>query len=140
MVSRTFVYKQSLLREAGKLVQAGVVPEKEDIYFLTFEELRDAVRTRTVDHQLIRARRDEFAVFEKLAPPRMITSDGEIITGAYRREDLPAGAIAGLAVSSGLAEGRARVITRMEDADLEEGDILVTARRVTWSSCEPGRT
>jgi phosphoenolpyruvate synthase/pyruvate phosphate dikinase len=40
--------------------------------------------------------------------------------------DLPVGAIAGLAVSSGVIEGRARVIFNMDDADLEDGDILVT--------------
>ena len=33
----------------------------------------------------------------------------------------------GLPVSSGVMEGPARVILRMEDADLVEGDILVTA-------------
>src|SRR5262249_5745440 len=54
-------------------------------------------------------------------------SDGEIIAGAYKREDLPAGALAGLAVSSGVVEGRARVIGNMEDADIEDNDILVTA-------------
>jgi rifampicin phosphotransferase len=55
-----------------------------------------------------------------------MTSDGEIISGSYNRENLPDGAIAGLAVSSGVTEGRARVILNMEDADLEDGDILVT--------------
>jgi len=38
-----------------------------------------------------------------------------------------AGALAGLAVSAGTIEGRARVILDMADADLEAGDILVTA-------------
>ncbi|WKB35998.1 PEP-utilizing enzyme [Terrilactibacillus sp. S3-3] len=33
----------------------------------------------------------------------------------------------GLSVSSGVIEGRARVILNMEDAVLEDGDILVTA-------------
>ena len=56
-----------------------------------------------------------------------MTSDGEIITGQYKRENLPPDAIAGLAVSSGIVEGRARVILNMEDAELEDGDILVTA-------------
>lgn len=56
----------------------------------------------------------------------MITSDGEILSGTYSHEDLPAGAIAGLAVSSGFIEGRARVILNMEDAELEDEDILVT--------------
>jgi pyruvate,water dikinase len=32
----------------------------------------------------------------------------------------------GLPVSSGVIEGRARAILNMEDADLEDGDILVT--------------
>ena len=41
--------------------------------------------------------------------------------------NLPAEAIAGLAGASGVIEGRARVILNMEDADLEDGDILVTS-------------
>jgi rifampicin phosphotransferase len=57
----------------------------------------------------------------------VITSDGEIIAGTYKRENLPAEALVGLAVSSGEIEGRARVILQMEDADLEAGDILVTS-------------
>lgn len=56
----------------------------------------------------------------------MITSDGEILSGQYKRDQLPAGAMAGLPVSSGVVEGRARVILNMEEANLEEGDILVT--------------
>ncbi|MBB3112716.1 pyruvate,water dikinase [Paenibacillus phyllosphaerae] len=127
MVSRYFVYKQALLREAEQLVQAGVMQEKEDMYYLTFEELREVVRTKQLDHSVISKRKDEYKLYEKLSPPRVITSDGEIITGAYKRENLPGGAIAGLAVSSGVIEGRARVILNMEDADLEEGDILVTS-------------
>ncbi|CAH0122361.1 MULTISPECIES: phosphoenolpyruvate synthase [unclassified Paenibacillus] len=121
-----FVYKQALLKEAERLVQAGVIHEKEDIYNLTFEELHEAVRTHKLDNQIISKRRDEYKLFEKLTPPRVITSDGEIIAGEYKRENLPVGAIAGLAVSSGVIEGRARVIVNMEAADLEEGDILVT--------------
>ena len=79
-----------------------------------------------LDYQIISKRKEEYKLYEKLTPPRVITSDGEIITGKYKRENLPAGAIAGLAVSSGVIEGRARVILNMEDADLEDGDILVT--------------
>src|SRR6185369_11971520 len=103
------------------------IHEKEDIYYLTFEELREVVCTNKLDHQLIGKRKDEHKLYEKLTPPRVITSEGEIIAGKYKREDLPAGAIAGLAVSSGIIEGRARVILNMEDADLEEGDISVTS-------------
>ncbi len=127
MISRYFVYKQALLKEAEHLVQAGVLHEKEDIYYLTFEELREVVRTHKLDDQIISKRKDEYTFYEKLTPPRVLTSDGEIIAGEYKREHLPAEALVGLPVSSGVIEGRARVILHMEDADLEEGDILVTS-------------
>ncbi|WP_010502426.1 phosphoenolpyruvate synthase [Paenibacillus elgii] len=126
-INRYFVYKKALLKEAEQLVQAGVVREKEDIYYLTFEELHEAVRTNKLDYKIIGKRKDEYKLYEKLTPPRVITSDGEIIAGKYKRENLPAEAIVGLPVSSGVIEGRARVILNMEDADLEDGDILVTA-------------
>jgi pyruvate,water dikinase len=127
MVSRYFVYKQALMEEAGRLVQAGVLREKEDIFYLRFQELQDVVRTNQVDEQLIRQRKDAFRSYQALRPPRVLTSDGEGITGSYRRDDFPAGALAGLPVSAGTIEGRARVILDMAKADLEAGDILVTA-------------
>lgn len=127
MVNRYFVYKQALLKEAEQLVQAGLIHDKEDIYYLAFEELHEAVRTNKLDYQIIGKRKDEYKVYLKLTPPRVITSDGEIVAGEYKRENIPADAIAGLAVSSGLIEGRARVILNMEDAELEDGDILVTS-------------
>ncbi len=127
MVSRYFVYKQALLEEAERLVRAHVLREKEDIFFLTFQELHDVVRTHQVDDQLIRQRKDAFISYQALTPPRVLTSDGESVTGSYRREDVPAGALVGLPVSAGTVEGRARVILDMAEADLEPGDILVTA-------------
>jgi len=134
IVSRYFIYKQALLKEAERLVQANVIHEKEDIFYLDFEELREAVRlsagqpgTNQPDYSIISKRKEEFTFYEKLKPPRVFTSDGEIITGKYKRENLPSGAIAGLAVSSGIIEGRARVILNMADANLEDGDILVTS-------------
>jgi pyruvate,water dikinase len=127
MIQRYFVYKQALLKEAERLVGAGVIAELQDIYYLSFEELRAAAAGGAVDREVIRRRKDEYQRYEKLTPPRVITSDGEIIRGAYRREHLPGGALEGLGVSAGVVEGRARVILRLQDADLQAGDILVTA-------------
>ncbi len=127
IVSRYYVYKQALLKEAEKLVQADVINEKEDIYYLTFEELHEAIRSQKVDYKVINKRKEEYNLYKKLTPPRVITSDGEIVVGKYKRENLPNEAIVGLPVSSGVVEGRARVIMDMKNADLEEGDILVTA-------------
>jgi pyruvate,water dikinase len=135
MVQRYALYKQALLREAAQLVRAGLIEEEEDIYYLSFEELGAAVRAQALDtgldteldRDVIRQRKEAYKLYEKLTPPRVMTSDGEIIAAAYRGNHLPAGALGGLGVSAGIGEGRARVILRLEDADLQEGDILVTA-------------
>ncbi|MEM5686230.1 phosphoenolpyruvate synthase [Bacillus cereus] len=127
MINRYFIYKQALLKEAEQLVQSGVIHEVDDIYYLTFEELHEVVRTKKLDYELIHKQKSDYKLYEKLTPPRIMTSDGEIITGKYKRENIPADAIAGLSVSSGVVEGELRVILNMEEANLEEGDILVTA-------------
>ncbi|MEV4787225.1 rifamycin-inactivating phosphotransferase [Streptomyces tuirus] len=127
IVSRYFVYKQALLAEAERLVRAEVLPEKEDIFYLTFQELHDAVRSHRVEDGLVRQRKETFRTYQALTPSRVLTSEGETVNGAYRRDDVPDGALIGLPVSGGTIEGRARVILDMGQADLEPGDILVTA-------------
>ncbi|MBL8785754.1 MAG: phosphoenolpyruvate synthase, partial [Deltaproteobacteria bacterium] len=125
-VSHDAVYKKALLEEGQRLVQAGVLRETEDLYFLRFEELREVVRTRTADPRLIDQRKEAFESYRALRPPRVLTSEGEAVTGVYRREHLPSGALVGLPVCAGVVEGRARVIADVADASLEPGDILVT--------------
>ncbi|GIG91134.1 rifamycin-inactivating phosphotransferase [Plantactinospora endophytica] len=127
IVSRYFVYKQALLAEADRLVRADVIPDREDVFFLTFQELHDVVRSNRADDELIRRRKDAFRAYQGLTPPRVLTSDGEAVVGAYRRDGVPAGALVGLPVSAGTVEGRARVVLDIAEADFEPGDILVTA-------------
>jgi phosphoenolpyruvate synthase/pyruvate phosphate dikinase len=127
MISRYFVYKQALLEEAERLVQAQVLGEKEDIFYLGFQEFYDIVRTSRIDDQLISRRKEAFRSYQTMTPPRVLTSDGEVVVGAYRRDDLPTHALVGLPVSAGTIEGRARVILDLAQVDLEAGDILVTA-------------
>jgi phosphoenolpyruvate synthase/pyruvate phosphate dikinase len=127
IVCRYLIYKRALLEEAERLVDAGVLREAEDIFHLRFQELHEVVRTQRADDDLIRRRKEEHRAFEALTPPRVLTSDGEGVAGRYRRHDLPPGALVGLAVSAGVVEGRARVVHDVADADLETGDILVTA-------------
>ena len=44
-----------MLGEAERLVQAGVMREADDSFYLTFQEFRDAVRTNQVDDASHRA-------------------------------------------------------------------------------------
>jgi len=127
LVNRYFLYKQALREEAGRLVRAGVLQSREDIEYLTLQELREVVRTQNLDDEIVSQRKAEHERHRKLTPPRVLTSEGETVAGAYKRTDLPAGALVGLAVSAGVVEGRARVLSGMAEAELEAGDILVTA-------------
>ncbi|MEV6679107.1 rifamycin-inactivating phosphotransferase [Streptomyces erythrochromogenes] len=127
IISRYFVYKRALLEEAGRLARAGVVAEPEDVFYLTFQEFHELVCSRRpADPALIRRRKEEFTAHHALTPPRVLTSDGEALTGAYRRDDVPDGALVGVPVSAGTVEGKARVVLDLSEADLEAGDILVT--------------
>ncbi|WP_332237039.1 phosphoenolpyruvate synthase [Sporolactobacillus sp. KGMB 08714] len=126
MMEHFWIIKQSLLKEAARLVQKGVIREKEDVCYLSFEEFREAVRTSRLDYDVITKRKEEYEAYKKLSPPRIITSEGEVLSGAYDTGNIPKDALAGIPASSGTVEGRARVVLRMEDAALEEGDILVT--------------
>ncbi|MFT3839018.1 MAG: phosphoenolpyruvate synthase [Myxococcaceae bacterium] len=116
MVSRYWVYKQALLSEAQRMG----LEDPEDLFYLRFDELRAA------DCELIRQRKEAFKTYQSLTPPRVLTSEGDALSGSYRRE-VPPGALVGNPVSAGTVEGRARVIRDLANADLQPGDILVTA-------------
>jgi len=125
-IRRWQIYKQALMREAAVLVQKGMIQEREDVYYLSLEEFRDAVHSGHLDYNIIAARKDEYAAFEKMTPPRLLTSEGEVISGEYEAVDIPPHALVGVPASSGVIEGPARIVLRIEDASLEDGDILVT--------------
>jgi phosphoenolpyruvate synthase/pyruvate phosphate dikinase len=125
MMRHYWILKRAMVAEASDLADTGIIQRPEDVYYLSFEEFRDAVRTRHVTRDLL-ARSREFEDWARLTPPRVITSEGEVLTGVYQNARIPAGALAGIPASAGTVEGRARVVRDLADADLEEGDILVT--------------
>ncbi|WP_226347235.1 rifamycin-inactivating phosphotransferase [Agilicoccus flavus] len=129
IVRRYAVYKEALLGEARRLVAAGVLTREDDAFFLTFAELREAVASGRVDPALVQERRAAVAWHATLRPPRVLTSEGEALHGAYRdgaASGAPSGALVGIPASAGTVEGRARVVLDMARADLAPGDILVT--------------
>ncbi|HWP96146.1 MAG TPA: phosphoenolpyruvate synthase [Syntrophomonadaceae bacterium] len=125
-IRRWQIYKEALMKEADVLMQKGVIQDREDVYYLSLEEFRDAVRSGHLDYSVIAARKEEHAAFEKMTPPRVLTSEGEVISGEYGAVDIPPEALVGVPASSGVIEGPARIVLRMEDASLDDGDILVT--------------
>ena len=129
MVSRYFIYKQALLGEADRLVQAGVLRARGRHLLpqLGGDRRCRPHRTGRITSCIDRPSRRRSRRTARSTPPRVITSEGEVVTGTYGATDVPDGALVGLPVSAGTVEGRARVVMDMADADLEPGDILVTA-------------
>lgn len=119
------VYKQAIMHEVRRLVDKGVLIEASDAYYLSLEELMEAIKNGKADSNIIYERRKAYQYYQTLTPPRIIFSDGEVPPVSYS-SNIPRGALAGLAVSSGIVEGRARVVESLTDAHIEKGDILVT--------------
>ncbi|MTI48608.1 MAG: phosphoenolpyruvate synthase [Firmicutes bacterium] len=119
------VYKQAIMREVHKLAEIGVLKESEDAFYLSMNELLETVKIGNANQDLINKRKNNYRSYNALTPPRIIFSDGEVPPVTYS-VNIPSGALAGLAVSTGIVEGRARVVERLKDAHIEKGDILVT--------------
>jgi rifampicin phosphotransferase len=116
--------KRGILREAQELTDAGILSSPDDVSLLSLSEIENILRRRQIDRHLLEERRDRFARDGSLRPPRLITSEGEVVE-APPGEGVPVGALAGTAASAGVVEGRARVVRKLEEAKIEKGDILI---------------
>lgn len=140
------IIKKKILEDASKLVEIGILSDAEDIFWFSLEEIKgiyfavdsaentikinnthsikDLKETCQFYQEIIARRREKYLHDALLNAPRAITSEGEIITPKPAVPSEP-GDLVGSAVSAGTAEGRARVILKLEDAHMEKGDILV---------------
>ncbi|NOU93695.1 phosphoenolpyruvate synthase [Paenibacillus sp. LMG 31456] len=127
MIQMFGIIRRALLDEARLLVEAGVLRQEEDVYYLTLDELLQLTQGEPfirLDERLAERKR-EYERFRTLTPPRLMTSEGEIITGRRKQKDAPEGALLGTPVSVGVVEGFARVVLRPEEAKLNKGEILI---------------
>lgn len=127
MTRDTFELRRLSLALGDRLARSGTVAAADDVFFLHFHELRDAVRSEGPPpdlRALVEARREEFLRDREAELPETIL--GEEIPG-----DLPApedtDVLNGIGASAGQLRGRARVVRRITDAppDLSSEDILV---------------
>jgi pyruvate,water dikinase len=116
--------KRAILEEGTGLVRAGLLRSPDEVFWFSLEELQGILRDRRVDCAVLDARRDRFERDAGLRPPRVITSEGEVVT-ATAGAAVPKGALAGSAASAGVVEGRARIVRRLEGSRLEKGEVLV---------------
>ncbi len=119
--------KKAVMAEAEELVKTGVLSEATDVYYLELDELLQILQNNFKEDvaALIARRKEEYQWFQGLKPPRIMTSEGESVVVPPNKGKLPEGTLIGSPVSAGIAEGIARVISRPENAVLNEGEILV---------------
>lgn len=122
-----YEFKKNIMAEAEEMVTKGILQQAEDAFFLTLDELIQLAKGEFSQDvtTLIIERKEKFAWHQTLRPPKVMTSEGEIVTGLSKKDELPNGVLVGTPASAGVAEGRARVVFRPEKAELHEGEILV---------------
>lgn len=117
-------------RELGRrLVEAGHLKARDDIFWLKLAEVREWADSGTVTWTpaVLEQREQEWQAWNRLRPP-------SLIVGTRGLDDLTSPAssqqtallLRGTPASTGQAEGIARVITDPHQANLRPGEILVT--------------
>ena len=117
-------------RVAGEaLVAAGALEKRDDVFYLTWEELlRSRDQPLGVPREEIAARRAERAAFEGLDIPDTFVGVPEAVArdDDVGDVDAPGDVVTGLGASPGVADGTARVVTDPYDIEaLAPGEILV---------------
>jgi pyruvate,water dikinase len=131
----TFATRRAYLEVSRRLVERGLISDRDDVFFLGAEELDDVFATGRAtpltDRKIAARRRDFHRVDRKevMPPPYLVRGvgvdlDGEVTEGLH-----------GTGTSRGSATGTARVIRELRDIGLvRSGDVLVC------NSTDPGWT
>lgn len=116
-----------ILLSAGEtLVSRSQLLRREEIFLFGFDEVLRALEQP--GHDLRSEAADRAAELQRdrgRRPPFVLSSEGETPTLTPLHSDLPPGALAGTAASSGVVEGVARVVRDPEREVLHAGEILV---------------
>jgi pyruvate,water dikinase len=126
-----------------RLVRDGVIRDRDEIFLLYVEEIRDALREPRDLSALIAEREKEQAEWRRLEAPETIgqldaglnPKSGPIWHLLYREaQDDPTRALRGAPASAGVARGPARLVRNLEEfAKFQRGDVLVCqSSNVSW--------
>ncbi|HLL55594.1 MAG TPA: PEP/pyruvate-binding domain-containing protein [Myxococcaceae bacterium] len=127
-VRRVGMVRELILESGRRLAAKGRLGDAGDVFFLDLDELRDELRGTRRDEALraIPERRRQFETNRKLTPPSLVVGDFDPAVHQLGAVPTGDGTLRGLAVSAGVAVGRARVVLRADaDERVRPGEILV---------------
>ncbi len=124
------ILREVVLELAEALHERGVLERREEVWMLELDELMRGPEALERDRASLRAaieqRRAAYERHARLVPPRVITSEGEVIHGQLADDaELPPGALRGVGVSAGEVEGVVRVVLDPASTTVHAGEVLV---------------
>ena len=130
MSEYSYQIRRIFLAVADRLVSQGDLAERDDLFYLTYDEMITLVEGRLqIDEAKARiaARRTEIEADAQITPPSVISGDPDLARSVTLPAPEVAAYLSGIAGSSGTAQGRARVVNDPADAPafLGREDILV---------------
>ncbi|SDY15683.1 phosphoenolpyruvate synthase [Thermoactinomyces sp. DSM 45892] len=119
-------FRRVMIGESATFCQQDLLEQVEDIFYLSLDEIIALQEDRLPDvKKLVQSRKEHESRYQKMTTPHVITSDGEIFTPEQSSEHAPPGALIGIPVSAGVAEGYVKVVRCLEEGQLNKGEILV---------------
>jgi phosphohistidine swiveling domain-containing protein len=115
-----------VLEISSILVSRDCLKNVDDVWFLTIDELLESFNwSKEMVKDVVSRRKELYETYSKLRQPPVLTSQGKCVDIHPNSDYVPPGALPGLGVSSGVAEGIAKVVTDPTSVVLHSGEILV---------------
>ena len=134
VAKRSFLQAIDVARAAARrlgdhLVADGVLADREDVFYLTLEEITEGVPSDAAD--LVARRRERREQYEQLVIPPYWKGQPSYEEVKPESDTV----LRGIGVSPGIVEGRARVLLRPDASDFRPDEILVAPTTdPSWSS------
>lgn len=138
------VLRLPILALGRRFVEAGVINEPHDIFFLTVDEIGHTVLNglQTAHQEVVAIRRADWESWKRLTPPLYLgvppeepSKAGQRFWGSRPETTFRDGVLRGMPASPGRVTGRARVALTLEEVQgLKHGEVLVCRGTVpTWT-------
>ncbi len=140
-LARTYDALRHTARAAGARLTPALLESEDDVFFLRYPELLDALRGEPADALGATAgnRRSQLEADAQIAPPHRVWNlrlpPRQRMLAHAQRAHLDEGVLRGIPASAGVASGRARVLNLSDPTTgLGAGDILVVGHAdVAWT-------